>query len=100
MTAPQRCLTVAEVARGFGKTVAWFRKHRPALEARGFPAPLVPGSYDPEAIVAWRRAQMTPAMRAALTGQDLLTQTVTLDFTPELRANAERLAGALDPEAA
>lgn len=100
MTALQRCLTAAEVARGFGRTLAWFRKHRDELEGRGFPPPLVPGSWDPEAIVAWRRAQMSAPLRAALTGAPKSGDPEAADVDQELRANARRLAGAQDPEAA
>lgn len=52
-------LTSAQVARRFARSLAWFRRARPQLEAKGFPLP-VDGCglrWDPVAIDDWLDAQ-------------------------------------------
>jgi hypothetical protein len=62
----ERLLTASEVAALFNRRPRWFYEHRHALERRGFPKPVIHGAYDPEAIKAWRRSQMSPTLRALL----------------------------------
>jgi hypothetical protein len=58
-------LTAPQVARRFSRSLGWFRRMRPSLEARGFPLP-VDGCglrWDPAAIDDWLDAQRRPAVR-------------------------------------
>lgn len=98
MSAPlDRLIPIGEVALLLGfSCVATFRKHhRKALEARGFPKPLIGQCYDPMAIRAWRLQQMRPELRAVLeaaaaSGPD---PAGGIDWEQIARDNAERIAG-------
>jgi|SRR5262245_9258280 len=87
----ERLLTLGEVAALFNRSVYWFYENRRKLERRGFPQPIARGAYDPEAIAAWRRAQMSPALRAVL-GGEAGERAVADAVTDRLNANAKRLA--------
>ena len=51
-------LTLKEVSRGFHKTPDWFYRNRAALEAQGFPKPVIGKLYDAEAIDFWFNQKM------------------------------------------
>ena len=54
MNPSRQTLTAFEVSRILGRSPAWFRRHRPDLEAAGFPRPLpVVNRYRAEAVTAW-----------------------------------------------
>lgn len=64
---PNKLMTPAEVAYVLGRDVQWFYRHKKRLiRERRFPAPVLGFDYDPLAIMAWRLAQMDPALRAVL----------------------------------
>ncbi len=91
-------MTPAQVAFLFGgKTADWFYRRKKALEAQGFPKPMLGGCYDPLAIYAWRLAQLRPELRAVLEAARQAPVEPATDWEAELRANAERIAGDLEP---
>ena len=54
-----------KVAALFNRSAHWWHKTgRARLEARGFPAPIDGGNYDPRAVDAWILLQMPPELRA------------------------------------
>jgi hypothetical protein len=94
MSSLRACLTERQVAALFHHRVAWLLRERDALEARGFPKPIVPGSYDPLAVAAWFDLQMPPALRAlaapqSLNDADQAEQRAAVDA--RLRANGARI---------
>ena len=57
-----RLLTAAEVAHALGVTLPAFWHALPDLRAeKGFPMPVLPRRYDPDAITAWLARQRTEA---------------------------------------
>lgn len=55
-------ITGKQIADGLRVTPAWFYSHRPALEERGFPVPVIHKLYDARAVHAWLDGQMDPLL--------------------------------------
>jgi hypothetical protein len=63
----RQALTAAEVALHLRRSLPWFHRHRPALEARGFPPPMDGCGlrWDPRAIERWQDSLLPPAPATA-----------------------------------
>jgi hypothetical protein len=99
MSSPRACLTERQVAALFRHHVGWLLRERDALEARGFPKPIVPGSYDPLAIAAWFDLQMPAALRTltaphSLNDSEIEEQRAAVNA--RLAANGARIIRDLD----
>lgn len=93
-TPLDRLVPQKHVAFVLGLTLDTFSRKRAALEARGFPQPLIGHSYDGLAIWAWRIAQMRPELRAVLETVAGAVVGGTVDWEAALAANAARIADA------
>lgn len=105
LAAANKLMTPAEVAYLFGRKVNWFYRHVRALEReRHFPQPVFGSDYDPLAIMAWRLAQIDPALRAVLEAAALTAPAATaiadvvrvqeVDWAAELDRRAKNMGAA------
>lgn len=108
---PMRLICPSQAAYLLGRKVEWFYRNRKWLEAElHFPKPLLGSDYDPLAIMAWRLAQMDPALRAVLEAAALTSPAPTtavevmrvqeIDWADELDRRAKKFAAAPIPDAA
>jgi hypothetical protein len=114
MSSPRTCLTERQVAALFRHHLEWFLRERAALEARGFPKPIMPGHdgreprrrgrptnsarYDPHAIAAWFDLQMPPHLRPIATPQHRTEREIEEQraaVNARLRANGARIIAGL-----
>jgi len=99
LLAPREVAARFKDRHGKPRSLWWFLKHRPALEAEGFPRPIF-GCYDPRYLDAWLDAQADPALQAVVSASAGRVGVAAArasrrenDHDEDLAARAEELAG-------